>query len=50
MLFFQVYGLLFLFIAEYAKAQREPTSGYCDAYSVGTPQWAFLGETRAEKP
>ena len=22
-------------------AKWEPTSGYCDAYPVGTPKWAF---------
>ena len=26
-------------------AKREPTPGYYDAYSVGTPKWAFLEES-----
>ena len=42
MLFLQEYGLfLWCMLLSMLVTERKRTPGYCDAYSVGTPQWAF---------
>ena len=40
-------SLLFLLLLGVLVAKWEPTPCYRDAYSVGTPQWALLGERLA---
>ena len=45
-------GMVFYFgvLLSMLVTKREPTLGYEDAYSVGTPEWAFGGNNGQKKP